>query len=81
VDPQLYSARYLRAWALETRLTGWLMERFNEDFWRNPSASTWLKGLFARGGTDDAETLAQEISGTPLALPEAGARLVTLLNQ
>ncbi|SEK31468.1 hypothetical protein SAMN05444354_101261 [Stigmatella aurantiaca] len=81
VDPQLYSARYLRAWALETRLTGWLIERFNEDFWRNPSASTWLKGLFARGGTDDAETLAQEISGTPLALPEAGARLVTILNQ
>ncbi|MDC0713973.1 peptidase M3 [Stigmatella sp. ncwal1] len=80
VDPQLYSARYLRAWALETRLTAWLQERFNEDFWRNPSAAEWLKGLFARGGTDDAETLSTEISGTPLALPEAGARLVAILN-
>ncbi|ADO70007.1 conserved uncharacterized protein [Stigmatella aurantiaca DW4/3-1] len=80
VDPQLYSARYLRAWALEARLTARLRERFNEDFWRNPAAGEWLKGLFAKGGTDDAETLSTEISGTPLALPEAGARLVAILN-
>jgi hypothetical protein len=80
VDPQLYSARYLRAWALETRLTALLMERFNEDYWRNPSASTWLKGLFSRGGTDDAEALSTELSGTGLSLPEAGRRLVAILN-
>jgi hypothetical protein len=80
VDPQLYSARYLRAWALETRLTARLMERFNEDFWRNPSASAWLKGLFARGGADDAEALATELFGAGLSLPEAGARLVAVLN-
>ncbi|WP_224365934.1 peptidase M3 [Hyalangium versicolor] len=80
VDPQLYSARYLRAWALEARLTARLMERFNEDFWRNPSASAWLKGLFSRGGTDDAEALSTEVSGTALSLPEAGARLVAILN-
>ncbi|MDY7229262.1 peptidase M3 [Hyalangium rubrum] len=81
VDPQLYSARYLRAWALETRLTARLMERFNEDFWRNPSASAWLKGLFSRGGTDDAEALSTEVSGAALSLPEAGARLVAILNR
>jgi hypothetical protein len=81
VDPQLYSARYLRAWALETRLSARLTERFNEDYWRNPSASAWLKGLFARGGTDDAEALALELSGTALSLPEAGARLVAILNR
>ncbi|HLK99028.1 MAG TPA: peptidase M3 [Myxococcaceae bacterium] len=81
VDPQLYSAHYLRAWALETRLTARLMERFNEDFWRNPSASAWLKGLFVRGGTDDAQALALEISGAELSLPEAGARLVAILNR
>ncbi|NMO17165.1 peptidase M3 [Pyxidicoccus fallax] len=81
VDPQLYVAHYLRAWALETRLTARLTERFNEDFWRNPAAAQWLKGLFARGGTDDAEGLATDTSGTPLALPEAGERLVAILNR
>ncbi len=80
VDPQLYSARYLRAWALETRLTALLTERFNEDFWRNPTAGNWLKGLFARGGTDDAEALATEFSATALSIPDAGSRLVSILN-
>ncbi|XXF79480.1 peptidase M3 [Myxococcaceae bacterium GXIMD 01537] len=80
VDAQLYAARYLRGWALETRLTARLTERFNEDFWRNPGAGTWLKGLYARGGTDDAEALSVETSATPLSIPDAGARLVTLLN-
>jgi hypothetical protein len=80
VDPQLHTARYLRAWALETRLTARLTERFNEDFWRNPPAGTWLKGLFARGGADDAEALATELSATPLSIPEAGTRLVAILN-
>lgn len=81
VDPQLYVTRYLRGWALEARLLSRLSERFNEDWWRNPPAGHWLKGLFARGGTDDAETLAQEISAKGLALPEAGDRLVALLNR
>ena len=81
VDPQLYVTRYLRAWALETRLTAHLTGRFNEDWWRNPTAGRWLQGLFARGGTDDAEALATEISAKGLTLPEAGARLVALLDR
>ena len=81
VDPQLYVTRYLRAWALETRLTTHLTGRFNEDWWRNPTAGRWLQGLFARGGTDDAEALATEISAKGLTLPEAGARLVALLDR
>ncbi|HSP80606.1 MAG TPA: peptidase M3, partial [Myxococcaceae bacterium] len=81
VDPQLYVTRYLRAWALETRLTSRLHERFNEDFWRNPAAGHWLQGLFARGGTDDAEALAQELSGAALSLHEAGRRLVSILDR
>ena len=80
VDPQLYSARYLRGWALEARLQRTLRERFNEDFWRNPATGAWLRTLFARGGAVEAEALAHELSGQPLSLPEAGARLVAVLN-
>ncbi|MBF5043688.1 MULTISPECIES: peptidase M3 [Myxococcaceae] len=80
VDPQLYGARYLRGWALEARLQRHLTQRFNEDFWRNPAAGAWLRTLFARGGALDAEALAQELSAEPLSLPEAGARLVAVLN-
>lgn len=81
VDPQLHVTRYLRAWALESRLAAHLTARFNEDWWRNPTAGRWLQGLFGRGGTDDAEALATELSGMGLTLPEAGARLVAMLNR
>ena len=64
VDPQLYVTRYLRAWALEARLTAHLTGLFNEDWWRNPTAGRWL-----------------ELSGKALTLPEAGARLVALLDR
>lgn len=79
VDPQLYSSRYLRAWALEARLHAVLQERFNEDFWRNPATGTWLKGLFARGQRDDAAKLSLEVSGRPLSLSEAGQRLIRIM--
>ncbi|HET9452389.1 MAG TPA: peptidase M3, partial [Aggregicoccus sp.] len=80
VDPQLYSARYLQGWALEVRLWRHLRERYNEDFWRNPAAGAWLRSVFARGGGLTAEALASELHGQPLSLPEAGARLVAVLD-
>ena len=80
VDPQLYSTRYLRAWALEARLHAVLLERFNEDFWRNPAAGGWLKALFSRGQRDDASAVAFELTGKSLSLAEAGARLISVMG-
>ncbi len=80
VEPQLHATRALRAWALEVRLHGLLQQRFNEDFWRNPAAGSWLKNLFSRGQRDDAEALAKELTGQPLALADAGARLVRVMG-
>lgn len=81
VDPQFYSARYLRAWALEPTLHGALQERFDQDHWRNPGAGRWLATLFERGQRDDAEALSKELSGAPLSLLAAGQRLVDVLNR
>ncbi len=79
VDSQLYATRYLRAWALEARLHAVLQHRFNEDFWRNPAAGSWLKELFARGQRDDATAVAQQLGGKGLSLAEAGDRLVRVM--
>lgn len=81
VDPQLYAARYLRAWALEARLHPVMRERFDEDFWRNPAAGRWLAQRFESGNRANADELAQELSGRPLCLPEAGDRLLWVLNR
>ena len=79
VDPQLYATRYLRAWALEARLHAVLQERYNEDYWRNPAAGSYLRDLFARGQRDDAAAIALELTGKALSLAEAGQRLVKVM--
>lgn len=78
-EPQLFTSRQLRAWALEIRLRSFLLERFNEDFWRNPASGRWLRDLFSRGRRDDAESISQELAGAPLSLEEPAARLIRVM--
>jgi hypothetical protein len=64
LDPGFYSARYLRAWQLQALLSDSLIERFNEDWYRNPAAGPWLTGeLLARGQRDTADELARRLGG------------------
>lgn len=80
VEPHLYVTRRLRGWALEAQLHDVLQQRFNEDFWRNPAAGRFLKGLFARGQGDDAATLAQQLTGKTLSLLDAARRLERVMG-
>ena len=67
VDPRFYSARYLRAWQLQSLLNETLVERFNEDWWRNPNAGPWIVAeLFNRGQSELAEEQARRVSGKSL---------------
>ena len=59
VDPRFYSARYLRAWQLQSILNESLTARFDVDWFRNPSAGPWIaRELFAQGQRDNAEEIA-----------------------
>jgi|GEM_PF-327484 len=78
-EPELFTGRRLRAWALEVRLRSTLLERFNEDFWRNPASGRWLRDLFSRGRRDDAESISEELAGAPLSLEDAAARLIRVM--
>ena len=49
VDPFFYSARYLRAWALETHLRRALTERFGETWCAEPEAGRFLRDLWSTG--------------------------------
>jgi len=69
VDPRYYAARYLRAWQLQAVLDASLRERFNEDWWRNPSAGPWMvEELFAHGQRELADEQAQRVSATGAGL-------------
>lgn len=68
VDPRFYAARYLRAWQLQALLTETLVERFNEDWWRNPHAGPWvIDTLFGEGQRELAGELGERATGRALS--------------
>jgi hypothetical protein len=80
VDPGLYAARYLRAWQLEAIFAHELTQRFDEDWWRNPRAGSFVQHLMARGQADPAHRLAQDVFDRALDFDACARRLETLLD-
>jgi hypothetical protein len=68
VDPRLYAARYLRAWQLQAALAATLRERFDADWWRNPSAGPFVvEQMWGEGQRETADELAARVTGTTLS--------------
>lgn len=80
LDPSLHAVHALRAAALAEPLRMTLQERFDEDWWRNPAGARFLTSLFARGGRDAIEQLANELGYAPLSLQPAAARLLRIME-
>jgi hypothetical protein len=80
IEPGWKGVESLRAAALEAHLHATLRERFNEDFWRNPSTGRWLAGFSAHGQRDNADQVAQATGASGLSLTQAGARLVAVMG-
>jgi len=68
VDARFYAARYLRAWQLQALLDETLVERFDEDWWRNPRAGPWIcSALFGEGQRELAHEQARRVADKPLS--------------
>jgi hypothetical protein len=80
VDPGFYAARYLRAWQLEAGLAATLRERYDDDWWRNPRAGSFVLHLMSRGQADPAHRLARDVLGTDLSFEACVKRLEAVLN-
>jgi hypothetical protein len=81
IDPRYYSARYLRAWQLQSALNQHLTGRFNDDWYRNPAAGPWIVGeLFSRGQRDTADEIAATI-GSTLSFDPIVRRIEALLAE
>lgn len=73
----------LDAFSLEHALRSQLLERFNEDFWRNPATGRWLLDLAARGQRDDAVAVAKFYGATgeaPLQILEAAQHRIRVMG-
>jgi len=68
VDDFFYSARYLRAWALETHTRAALGERFGPAWFEEPAAGEFLRDLWRRGqGADGGEGILASVGGSRLS--------------
>ena len=68
VDAFFYSARYLRAWALETHLRRFMRDRFGERWFAEPEAGALLVSLWSEGQARSADELLGELTGEQLDL-------------
>ena len=68
VDAFFYSARYLRAWAFESRLRRQLAERFGPAWFSEPDAGRLLRSLWSQGQERDADALLEDVSGERIDL-------------
>lgn len=64
VDPAMYVADYLRAWAFEARLREGMRERFGSQWFADPAAGAMLRGLWAAGQRARAEDVLGELGLT-----------------
>lgn len=81
LDSRFYSTRYLRAWQLQSLLDEGLVNRFNEDWWRNPAAGPWIAGeLFAEGQRESASELAQRVAGVNISFDPLTRKIESLLE-
>ncbi len=70
----------LDAWALAEVLRSTLLERFNEDYYRNPATGRWLVALAARGQRDDAVAVAKGLGADALDAGQAARRRVQVMG-
>jgi len=81
VDPRFYSARYLRAWQLQSVLNEKLTSRFDVDWFRNPSAGPWMViELFSHGQRDTAEEMSASVGGGTLSFQPLVRKIEGLLE-
>jgi hypothetical protein len=81
VDPRFYSARYLRAWQLQSVLNEQLTARFDVDWFRNPGAGPWLVGeLFSYGQRETAEEISARTGGGALSFQPLVRKIEALLE-
>ena len=65
MDSGFYSADYLRAWIGAAQIKDYLKRKFGQKWFLNPKAGKFLRGLFARGVSDEVEDVVRKLSYRP----------------
>ncbi len=72
-NEDFYTTNYLCAWMLEAMIREQLIERFGDEWWRDPGTGEFLRGLWFQGNKPTPEEIAAELGYpelTPIPLIE-----------
>jgi hypothetical protein len=75
VDPGFYSSSYLRAWAFESLLRGFMREEFGRTWFQREEAGSLLRELWSEGQRPTADELIDEVMGATLELDAVAERI------
>lgn len=75
VDDGFYASQYLRAWAFEAQLRGYLRERFGNAWFTRRDAGSLVRELWAEGQKPTADEILNDVSGQSLELEAVAARI------
>lgn len=80
VDSYFYVARYLRAWMFQSNLHKCMTEKFNEDWFVNPSSGDFLKELWSIGQKYNADELLKMNNCSSLSVDPLLTQINSVLN-
>ncbi len=75
VDEGFYASQYLRAWAFEAQLRGYLRERFGNAWFTRRDAGSLVRELWNEGQKPTADEILKDVSGEQLELAAVAARI------
>ena len=75
VDEGFYASQYLRAWAFEAQIRGYLRDRFGKAWFTRRHAGSLVRELWAEGQKPTADEILADVSGQSLELEAVAARI------
>jgi hypothetical protein len=80
IDSGFYVTEYLRSWAFEAQLRGYLRERFGNTWFTKREAGSLLRELWSEGQRPTADELLKDVTGAELAMASVADRVAEVLG-
>jgi hypothetical protein len=75
LDDGFYSSQYLRAWAFEAQLRGYLREKFGTAWFSRRDAGSLLRELWSEGQKPNADEILEDVTGQRIELAAVAERI------
>jgi hypothetical protein len=75
IDDGFYASQYLRAWAFEAQLRGYLREKFGTAWFTRRDAGGLLRELWSEGQKPTADEILEEVTGQRIELQSIADRI------